>query len=217
MVSIEHFSLDKNSKRRLDELCRNIGLDDSSNQSIIVKNLSMLAINDYIDKPLQDLIAEFRLGDISAILLTNLPSISHPIILSLALAFLFGHPIRYEGEGDYVVEIKSQEGTDDQPSFRNAVFFPLHTDLTYVDQPPHFFLMHSVFNDTRLGGQTLLCDIYDIISILSYPTFDCLKTSRFFFKTPPHYSGVVQGKHPILSEVAPFRYAIRFREDIIQY
>ncbi|SRR6266496_964997 len=217
MVNIEHFSLDKDSETSLDKLCRNIEATDTDCQSIIVNKILKLNIYDYIDKSLQDLIAEFRLGDISAIHLTNLPSISHPIILSVALAYLFGQPIRYEGEGDYVVEIKSQEGAGDQPSFRNAVFFPLHTDLSYVEQPPYFFLLHSVFNDTSQGGQTLLCDIYDVISMLSHSTFDCLKTSRFYFKPPPHYSGEVQGKYPILSELVPFSYAIRFREDMIQY
>ena len=45
-----------------------------------------------------------------------------------------------------------------RPAYFTSDYFPLHTDLSYVEETPNFILMHCIFPDANGGGITLLSD-----------------------------------------------------------
>ncbi|HEX5705515.1 MAG TPA: TauD/TfdA family dioxygenase [Pyrinomonadaceae bacterium] len=150
------------------------------------------------------------------VLLQNVPEVADPRSLGLLIGWLLGDVTKYAGEGDYVIEIRDQ-GTKagERPSFKNARDFFLHTDLSYVPEPPRFFLLHSIANDTASGGISEFCRISEALDEMDNLAIKQLEKSDYEFPAPPHYKdGARVVRFPILTretDATPLR--IRFRRD----
>ncbi len=65
-------------------------------------------------------------------------------------------------------------------------FFPLHTDLSYVINPPKYLLMQCVVEDTNGEGVSLLSDCSKSFNILSSHSKQNLMQQKFIFPNPPN-------------------------------
>lgn len=149
------------------------------------------------------------------VVIEGLPTVTDPQRLGLLIGWLLGDVTKYENEGDYVIEIKDQ-GTKpgERPSFRNSREFFLHTDLSYVSEPPRFFLLHSISNDASGGGYSEFCHISKALDGMHNNDIKQLLEPYFEFPAPPHFKGGGVVLHEILSrssDAMPLR--VRYRRD----
>jgi hypothetical protein len=152
------------------------------------------------------------------VVLEELPTVPDPRQLGLLIGWLLGDVTKYENEGDYLIEIKDQ-GTKpgERPSFRNSREFFLHTDLSYVPEPPRFFLLHSIANDAAGGGYSEFCHISKALDAMHNNDIKQLLEPYFEFPSPPHFKGGGVVLHEILSRTSdalPFR--VRYRRDSLR-
>ncbi len=148
-------------------------------------------------------------------ILHNLPTQDDPRRSFLLLAELMGRVVRFEDEGDYVIEIKEDPRSvvGGRPAFTNArEFFP-HTDLSYIDEPPVFFCLHSINNDERQGGLSEFVDVAEIAKSLEPHQINILGRPDFLFPAPKHFRGGSAVRKPILSPHHAGPDQVRFRRD----
>lgn len=152
---------------------------------------------------------------IGLLIIKGLPVYTDPKTLSSILGFYLGDVVKYPGEGDYIIEIKEQETkAGERPSFKDSKEFYLHSDLSYVETPPHYFFLQSIVNDTSHGGISTFCDIKEAVSQLSNLAMLELLKNQFEFPAPKHFKGVDFVRFPILFRYANhIDYSIRFRRD----
>jgi len=149
------------------------------------------------------------------IILQRLPKARDPKTLIALIGSLLGMPTKYDGEGDFIIEIKEQSSNlGERPSFKNAKEFYLHTDLSYAPTPPRFLLMHSIANAQGDGGASLFCGIEDTLTQLSALDIEELRKPQFIFPAPPHYAGTREVQFSILTQNATSgAWRLRFRRD----
>ena len=73
-----------------------------------------------------------------------------------------------------------------RPAYFSSDAFPLHTDLSYVVNPPRFLLMLCLVPDAAGGGLTKLSDCQQTWSRLSMSDRTQLGTAQFRFRNPPN-------------------------------
>lgn len=149
------------------------------------------------------------------VILTNLPKVNQSNILTILLGFLLGEVIKeYEG-GVWLKTIKADYNLDtilDSPSSKDRKEFSLHTDLSYTEQPPHYFLFHCLSNPKTLGGMSTICSLEDLLSKMSTKTKKELHQVQFRFSAPSYYINSGYITHPILNTDKKYT-KIRFRQD----
>ena len=147
-----------------------------------------------------------------ALLLKNLPE-SFPKTQFLNLAQLFGKVTTYTKEGGTIMEIKVQQNKNQspsRPSFKNNREFYLHTDLSYIPNPPHMLIVHCLKNSPNKGGQVTLCDTKYVLRQLSQKTKKTLRNTEYLFPFPTHYkTNSSECNFAILTD----KQKIRFRRD----
>ena len=72
-----------------------------------------------------------------------------------------------------------------QPAYFTSDEFPLHTDVSYVPNPPGLMLMHCVRPDPAGGGQVLLADCDKAQRMLPDAVLTSLQLPAFRFLYPP--------------------------------
>jgi hypothetical protein len=72
-----------------------------------------------------------------------------------------------------------------QPAYFTSDEFPLHTDVSYVPNPPGLMLMHCVRPDPAGGGQVLLADCDAAQKLLHDEVVATLQQPDFRFLYPP--------------------------------
>ena len=151
------------------------------------------------------------------IVISGLPHVDDSRILTAVVGFLLGQVTKYEGEGDYIIEIKVQPNAKfDRSSFRNAKEFLPHTDLSYSSNPPPYFYLHSLHNDPSEGGFSTICFVDEIVAQLSENVVEELRKPQFIFPAPSHYRGTPWVVYPILEQNEYGQPLIRFRRDGIR-
>ena len=73
----------------------------------------------------------------------------------------------------------------DQPAYFTADEFPLHTDVSYVPNPPDLMLMHCVRPDPHGGGLIQLARCIDALEHLKAEFVETLQSPVFSFLYPP--------------------------------
>jgi hypothetical protein len=149
-------------------------------------------------------------------LLKNVPHGPDPRRSLLLLTETLGTVVRYQNEGDYIIEIKQDRTItgSERPGFNNCKEFFPHTDLSYVDEPPTFLCLHSIQNHVNLGGVSQFVDIADITPHLSAVALSELQREVFLFPPPRHYIDGRSSPRSILKrEKWGSGYSIRFRRD----
>jgi alpha-ketoglutarate-dependent taurine dioxygenase len=73
-----------------------------------------------------------------------------------------------------------------KPAYFTADHFPLHTDVSYVPNPPRFMLLHCVHPDPGGGGSSQLADCGVAFALLDESDHKTLSTSAFRFRYPPN-------------------------------
>jgi L-asparagine oxygenase len=130
---------------------------------------------------------------------------------------MLGTVVRFENEGDYLIEVKEDPTLADKsgrPGFASSGEFFLHTDLSYVESPPQFMCLHSVANDAREGGFSEFADVVDAARTLDDQTVAGLQEQQYGFPAPKHYKGGGEVLQAILSKSGRREpYEIRFRRD----
>ncbi|HET6564146.1 MAG TPA: TauD/TfdA family dioxygenase, partial [Xanthomonadales bacterium] len=69
-----------------------------------------------------------------------------------------------------------------QPAYFTADEFPLHTDVSYVPNPPGLMLMHCVKPDEAGGGQVRLARCSAALQLLPESVVNCLQQPVFRFQ-----------------------------------
>lgn len=72
------------------------------------------------------------------------------------------------------------------PAYFTADFFPLHTDVSYVPNPPRFLLMHCVHSDPGGGGVNFLADCDKALAALPVTEQAVIRREIFSFLYPPN-------------------------------
>lgn len=75
---------------------------------------------------------------------------------------------------------------DHAPTYYTSNFFPLHTDVSYVPNPPRFMLLHCVHPDPEGGGINLLADCNKALALLHDSDHETISTRLFNFLYPPN-------------------------------
>ena len=103
-----------------------------------------------------------------------------------------------------------------QQTYFTSDAFCLHTDLSYVTDPPKYLLMHCVQHDADGGGVTLLADCRIAFGAVSNESRSILSQTIFKFDYPPSLppgGGLTQAIH----ETTEARQIWRYRPDRLQY
>ncbi len=216
------YTINEQEKNALIEVCAAVQAQISTeqNQDLLVRKSQevVLASGDGL-RCLSNLIqAHIRSDQGTGVFhVSNLPVVEDSRVLSAVLGFLLGQVVRYEGEGDYIIEIKVQRTSGlDRPSFRNSREFLPHTDLSYAPQPPPYFFLHSLHNDRQEGGFSTWCSVQDLVARLSEDVIAQLAKPQFIFPAPSHYQGGGAIVHSVLQQGPNGSFYIRFRRDGIR-
>lgn len=105
---------------------------------------------------------------------------------------------------------------DRHQTYLTSDAFSLHTDLSYVTDPPKYVLMHCVRPDPDKGGVSLLADCRAAFGAISDEGRSVLRQAIFTFGYPPSYppgGGRTQAVH----EAGGARAIWRHRLDRLQY
>ena len=121
------------------------------------------------------------------------PELSGPLIMS----------IRYD-------EIKAPNR--ERPAYFSHDAFPIHTDMSYVRNPPRLLFMLCVTPDAAGGGLTVLSDCQSAWEPLLARHRRELERPQFRFRHPPNTQEGEIGEVPI-SEPGPVRRMWRYRID----
>jgi len=78
-----------------------------------------------------------------------------------------------------------KQGLADQPAYFTTDAFPLHTDVSYVTNPPGLMLMHCVAPDPGKGGLVRLASCDDALSWVAPEVANTLRQPVFRFLYPP--------------------------------
>ncbi len=73
-----------------------------------------------------------------------------------------------------------------QPAYFTSDYFPLHTDVSYVPNPPRFMLLHCVNQDPEGGGSNLLADCNQALALLTDEERAKIRQPVFNFLYPPN-------------------------------
>lgn len=156
----------------------------------------------------------FQSNSFPLLVVRGLPDIPDPNFTNW-LSNLVGDTVTYDGEGEKVMELRPDEASDmDRPAFNNRLLFPLHTDMSYVPNPPNYFLLRVAEKEPNIGGTSMFSEASQIVRGLSVKSREILTREKFNFDPPPHYSGLPNKPAPIL-ELVDGEYHVRFRMDAL--
>ena len=140
----------------------------------------------------------------------------------LAYAHGLGSPklrIPEQLSGPPVMHLRFDE-TKARTTSRQAYFtcgeFPLHTDLTYVPNPPRYLLTLCIEPDGRGGGMIVLADLELAWSRISVPDQQLLRQPSFDFENAPNTGAGVCRQLPMY-EPNDVSGIWRFRQDTLVY
>lgn len=164
----------------------------------------------------------FCLGEDCALLkISGFPAVSNKFSSSICciIGSLFGQIVpEYDG-GVYIKNIKVEKKLNDalgRPSARDTRKFMHHTDLSYIDLPPRFFLFFCINNKNILGGENIVTDIFGIEKCLQPEVIEELMKEQFIFPTPEycHKNDAVYSS--VLYQDSKAQLSIRYRRDGIK-
>ncbi|MEH2004982.1 TauD/TfdA family dioxygenase [Nostoc sp.] len=156
--------------------------------------------------------------DCNLLIIKNLPNVFHLWRIEALLGSLAGKIQHYREEGSHIMPIR--ENPQDPcicPSYQNLIDFSVHTDLSYIDNPPNIMAVHYINDDPRESGCPTFCEAKTIATILSNKAKRELKKINFRFTPPQHYQGATSKPIPILSYEDSYGWSIRFRRDKLEY
>lgn len=124
-----------------------------------------------------------------AVVIGDLDAAAPEALLRVACAI--GDPdtgIAEELIGPRIMDVRydpHKRATLDRPAYFTADHFPLHTDVSYVSNPPRYLLMHCVTPDPGGGGACLIANCSDAASLLEGDAARWLSRPVFRFVYPP--------------------------------
>ena len=98
------------------------------------------------------------------------------------------------------------------PAYFTSTAFPLHTDMSYVANPPRYVLMLCLAADAGGGGDSVVSDFAKAWDLLSSAHRAELAAAQFSFKRPPNTPEGDAGGLPV-AHVTPEWSMWRFRLD----
>jgi alpha-ketoglutarate-dependent taurine dioxygenase len=206
-------------KKGLEEVCEEIHIETGNHSSYEIVINKILQFMPNIRNCLPRLARNIQNlnscnNNTGLLLVKNLPP-SNSKSLVLLIAEILGSTAKIEGEGDYIMDIKEKSNSfEKRPSYENTKAFYLHTDLSYIFNPPLFIGMHCQANNIEDGGYSIFCDLNVILQSLSSMTLGELQKPQFLFEAPSHYNGNSIVKFPILTRSDNSdSWSIRFRKD----
>lgn len=101
---------------------------------------------------------------------------ANPNVTFLDQISSFATPHDHNGQGAYLWDIQYQGKTNTLARSHTSLEFPLHTDCSYEDQPPHYFALHVIQDDKLGGGLTQLVDVGASLHKLSDKTAQTLRS-----------------------------------------
>jgi alpha-ketoglutarate-dependent taurine dioxygenase len=119
--------------------------------------------------------------------------------------------LEFKDFGTLIDDIRDKGIGGNRPASGNDLHFGLHTDLSFYSVPPSFvnFLMVC---PSKEGGESLFCDIREVVKELSLETTERLK-SDFLFPPPPRFPNLQPLNAPILTCNGDTFERVRYRHD----
>jgi clavaminate synthase len=105
------------------------------------------------------------------------------------LACSYGREIDEELLGPKIMDLKydfAKIKEQQKPAYFTSDYFPLHTDVSYVPNPPKFMLLQCVMPDADRGGSCLLADCAAAFDLLAEDEQAMLSRKLFRFAYPPN-------------------------------
>lgn len=138
-----------------------------------------------------------------------------PNNLLLTIGSLIGNMIHYPHEGSIVMDIKPQKTNNTKPSYKTSTEFQLHTDMSYIENPPDIVGLYMINSDIRNEARCLIADTLSTINSLSKSTLQELRKPQYTFEAPEHFKGQKFLRDIPIIEGAENRPTLRFRKDNI--
>lgn len=210
------YSLNSTEKNILQEFIQNIEYSDSLDK--LIHNIIAMQndVRQQLNKLRNFILTHICIKSCKHVAsINNLPCVKNPYLITVFLGILGGKLRKEYENGVWLKIIKNSPQTDLQynaPSTKDSKEFLLHTDLSYTNNPPQYFLMHCIENP-NLGGDTSLCLLDTLLKNLSATTINQLLKSEFKFSAPSYYHGSNQD---ILNSVLFYQneeLGIRYRRD----
>lgn len=89
--------------------------------------------------------------------------------------------------GPVIMHLRYDPGKkSDLPAYFTSNEFPLHTDVSYVPNPPRFMLLHCIYPDPDGGGISILADCDKAQESLCEPERKMIRQKVFSFLYPPN-------------------------------
>lgn len=151
----------------------------------------------------------------------NLPDSAYSCseLISYLFASLFGSVVpEYDG-GVLIKKIKLEAALENKigrPSARDSRKFLLHTDLSYIENPPSHFLFHCISSDTFAGGQSILVDFDTVLKELSDSSLEELMRPQYSFPVPYYCEGIGDSVTNSVIYKKDGNFYIRYRRDGIK-
>ena len=152
------------------------------------------------------------------LIINNIPIVDKKDDILITIASLIGKPFQDENQGPLIMDIRPNrkriENINNHPAYETCSYFPLHTDLSYVDDPPDICCLYFINHDINKEARSFFCNINDVIKEIDGDIISELLKDEYEFNPPLHYKIKTPIRKSILSKVND-GYEIRFREDVI--
>jgi len=133
----------------------------------------------------------------------------------LLIGSWLGHPTRYLDQ-PLVRSLEPAPGFPETAYYAGAGNVELHTDKAFVEQPPHFVVMHCARSDQRGGGDVLLSKASHSFDRLPVQLQDALRTTPVEVAIPAHIDRDAAPAHAFVAESMGAQLRIRLRADLLR-
>lgn len=224
MQSVITYELDRLEKETIKKLTfdKSWAAKKASEFSAVASNL-LIDKEKYFKRLRKYFRENFRTMNKAAVLkIVNLPdeSLENPTVFCFLITSILGTVVPEYNGGLWLKNVKldqSLEGMIGRPSARDSRKFMLHTDLSYTDKPPPFFLFYCINTLTYMGGESIIASIHQIEKNLSQEAFCELQKDQFLFPVPEYCCNIGKFvKSSVLYKDDSNRLAIRYRRDGIK-
>ena len=207
------FIVTREISERFEQLCHQLVCEPDSDSDLLPVGKSLADVTAQLraDSSLRELIASLTAvsKEDGFVLVRGLEFDPENKIL-IALAGLFGKPIKYFGQ-PLIRDIKPEKGAASSNISGHIDEYPLHTDKSFAHDPPPYFILQCVQPDRGGHGTSIVSDAREAYALIDPSDRRVLREVPLSIKLPDHIPGsdhfqayIVTGK--VGQEKFRFRY-----------
>ncbi|PXW80424.1 alpha-ketoglutarate-dependent taurine dioxygenase [Nitrosomonas sp. Nm84] len=150
------------------------------------------------------------------VVIENFPCNSDSENVLNKIGSVIGIPIKYEHQYALIMDITPDiNNAGDLPGYNSSERFDLHTDLSFVENPPDIVCLYVVRQDINHDAESLFCNPEKILFRLDKSLLEELQLANYLFKSPEYFQGIIDIRHSVISK-SEEKYHVRFRKDMMQ-